>query len=290
MSIGIPLPRIDGHAKVTGAARYAAEFSLPGQLHAVPVNATAGLGRITAIHEEPVLALPGVVAVISHKNAPRLAYRSHKGSIDPAIGERVHMLQDDRVHFYGQAVALVLAETLDAAEQAAKALRIDYEAVRPLVDQTNPQARTIVPQSGAADTARGDADAGLAAAIQTVDAVYEIARENHNPMEPHATLAHWDGDQLTLWSKSQYVANEQAEIAAIFGLPPGKVRVICPFVGGAFGTSLRTWPHVTLAAMAAKMTERPVKLVLTRNVWSGRALQEVSATCQMRSCINVSGL
>ncbi|WP_439357055.1 xanthine dehydrogenase family protein molybdopterin-binding subunit [Bradyrhizobium sp. DASA03007] len=264
MSIGLSLPRVDGRAKVTGAARYAAEFSLPGQLHAVPVNAAVGLGRITAIHEEPVLALPGVVAVLSHKNAPRLAYRSHKGSIDPAIGERIHMLQDDRVHFYGQAVALVLAETLDTAEQAAKALRIDYEAVRPLVDQTNPQARTIVPQSGAAGTARGDADAGLAAAIQTVDAVYEIARENHNPMEPHATLAHWDGDQLTLWSKSQYVANEQAEITAIFGLPPGKVRVICPFVGGAFGTSLRTWPHVTLAAMAAKMTERPVKLVLTR--------------------------
>ncbi len=264
MSIGFPLPRVDGRAKVTGAARYAAETSLPGQLHAVPVNAAVGLGRITAIHEEPVLALPGVVTVISHKNAPRLPYRFHKGSIDPAAGERIHMLQDDRVHFYGQAVALVVAETLDAAEQAAKALRIDYEAIQPLVDQTSPQARTIVPQSGIADTVRGDADAGLSAAIKTVDAVYEIARENHTPMEPHATLAQWNGDQLTLWSKSQYVANEQAEIAAIFGLPLEKVRVICPFVGGAFGTSLRTWPHVTLAAIAAKMTKHPVKLVLTR--------------------------
>ena len=264
MTIGIPLPRVDGHAKVTGAARYAAEFSLPGQLHAVAVNSTVGLGRITAIHEEPVLALPGVVAVISHKNALRLAYHPHKGSIDPAIGERIHMLQDECIHFHGQAVALVLAETLDAAEHGAKALRIEYEAIQPIVDQTDSQVSKVAPKADGADTARGDADAGLAAAVESVDAIYEIARENHNPMEPHATLARWDGDQLTLWSKSQYVANEQAEIAAIFGLPLEKVRVICPFVGGAFGTSLRTWPHVVLAAIASMMSRRPVKLVLSR--------------------------
>ena len=97
-----------------------------------------------------------------------------------------------------------------------------------------------------------------------VDATYDIARENHNPMEPHATVAAWDGDRLTLWSKSQYVVNEQAEIAAIFGIPAENVQVICPFIGGAFGTSLRTWPHVTLAALAARQSRRPVKLVLTR--------------------------
>ena len=97
-----------------------------------------------------------------------------------------------------------------------------------------------------------------------VDATYGIARENHNPMEPHATVAAWDGDRLTLWSKSQYVVNEQAEIAAVFGIPAEDVQVICPFIGGAFGTSLRTWPHVTLAAMAAREAARPVKLVLTR--------------------------
>jgi xanthine dehydrogenase YagR molybdenum-binding subunit len=264
MTIGIAIPRVDGHAKVSGTARYSAEFNFPEQLHAVAVSSTIGVGRITAIHEESVLALPGIVAVISHKNAPRLAYRSHKGSIDPAIGERVHMLQDENVHFYGQAIALVLAETLDAAERGAKALRIEYEAARPLVDQTEPGAIILAPQAGGADSQRGDAAASLSAAVASVDATYDIARENHNPMEPHATLAHWENDRLTLWSKSQYVANEQAEIAAIFGLPLEKVRVICPFIGGAFGTSLRTWPHVTLAAMGAMITNRPVKLVLTR--------------------------
>ncbi len=94
--------------------------------------------------------------------------------------------------------------------------------------------------------------------------IYEIARENHNPMEPHATIAVWNGDRLTLWSKSQYLVNEQAEIAAVFDLPVDNVEVVCPFIGGAFGTSLRTWPHVTLAALAARHVGRPVKLVLTR--------------------------
>src|SRR5262249_135153 len=112
--------------------------------------------------------------------------------------------------------------------------------------------------------ARGDADQALSRARLMVDAAYEIARENHNPMEPHATIAAWTGERLTLWSKSQFVVNEQAEIAAIFGIAPENVQVICPFIGGAFGTSLRTWPHVTLAAIAARQVGRPVKLVLTR--------------------------
>ena len=115
-----------------------------------------------------------------------------------------------------------------------------------------------------ADTERGNANEAFAAAPVKIDAFYDTARENHNPMEPHATVAAWDGDRVRLWSKSQFIANEQAEIAAIFGLPAENVDVICPFIGGAFGTSLRTWPHVTLAALAARHVGRPVKLVLTR--------------------------
>lgn len=263
MIIGTPLARVDGRAKVTGAARYAAEFNRPGQLYAVTVTATIGLGRITSVGTDEVLALPGIVTVLSHLNAPKLPYAPHKGSIDPRTGERIHMLQDDKVRFNGQAVAVVVAESLEAAEHGALALNIGYDAHRPLIDQTDPAAVASPPQSGG-DTSRGDADAALASAAVTVDALHEIARENHNPMEPHATVAEWNGDRLTLWSKSQYVFNEQAEIAAIFGLPPENVQVVCPFIGGAFGTSLRTWPHVTLAAMAARVTGRPVKLALTR--------------------------
>ncbi|PWE79825.1 acylaldehyde oxidase [Bradyrhizobium sp. SUTN9-2] len=269
--IGQPLPRVDGRAKVTGSARYAADFNQPGQAYAVIVSATIGLGQVTGVDSAAVEKMPGVLAVLSHLNAPRLAYRPHKSYIDPATGERLHMLQDDHVRFHGQPVALVVAATIAQAERAAAALRLTYKAERPIIDSAGPEARPIVPEAGKqpdarlpADKARGSADKALADAPVKVDETYDIARENHNPMEPHATIASWNGDRLTLWSKSQFVVNEQAEIAAIFGLSPEKVTVICPFIGGAFGTSLRTWPHVTLAAMAARHVGRPVKLVLTR--------------------------
>ena len=266
-AIGKPLSRVDGRAKVTGSARYAAEFNQPGQLYAVIVSATAGLGRVVGIDAESVARLPGVRAVLSHLNTPRLAYRPHKGVIDPQAGERLHVLQDDRVRFYGQPVAVVVADTLDIAERAASALRISYSAQRPVTDAADPAARQVAPDPRGrvhADKSRGDAVAALRDAAVKVDATYDIARENHNPMEPHATVAAWTGDRLTLWSKSQYVVNERAEIAAVFGIPADNVQVVCPYIGGAFGTTLRTWPHVTLAALAARQVGRPVKLVLTR--------------------------
>lgn len=270
-AIGKPLPRIDGRAKVTGQARYAAEFNQKGQVYAVIVSATAGLGRIAAIEADEVARMPDIVAVITHQNAPRLVYRPHKSIIDPAIGERLHVLQDDKVRFHGQPVALIVAETLDQAEHASLALRISYESERPIVDPADPQWQPVVPEAGLApgshvraDLSRGDAEQALAEAAVKIDADYDVARENHNPMEPHAVIADWTGDKLTLWSKSQFVVNEQAEVAAIFGIPAENVTVVCPFIGGAFGTSLRTWPHVTLAAIAARQTRRPVKLVLTR--------------------------
>jgi xanthine dehydrogenase YagR molybdenum-binding subunit len=270
-AIGEPLARIDGRAKVTGAARYAAEFNQAGQAYAVIVSATVGLGRVQAIDSAEALRLPGVIAVIDHRNAPRLAYGPHSGFTDPAVGERLHVLQDEAVCFHGQPVAVVLAETLDRAEHAALALHVSYTAERPQLEPAGPGATLVVPEAATrpgvrirADKSRGDADGALARAPVKVDATYDLARENHNPMEPHATVAAWSGDKLTLWSKSQFVVNEQREIAAIFGIPVENVQVICPFVGGAFGTSLRTWPHVTLAAMAARHVGRPVKLVLTR--------------------------
>ncbi|KRD60570.1 xanthine dehydrogenase family protein molybdopterin-binding subunit [Ensifer sp. Root278] len=266
-TIGNPMTRVDGRAKVTGRARYAADFNQPGQLYAVIVSATVGLGRITGIQAAEVERMPGVVALITHRNAEKLAYLPHKAGIDPATGERLHVLQDDTVRFYGQPVALVVADTLDHAERAATALRVTYEARPPLVDPMDPKAESIVPDTRgrvSPDRARGDADKAVAGAPVTLDATYEMARENHNPMEPHATIAAWSGDRLTLWSKSQYLVNEQAEIAAVFGMPVENIEVICPFIGGAFGTSLRTWPHVTLAALAARQVGKPVKLVLTR--------------------------
>ena len=270
--IGQPLPRVDGRAKVTGEARYAADFNQPGQAYAVIVGATIGLGRIAYIGHDAVETMPGVLGVISHRNAPRLPYAPHRSYIDPPVGERLHVLQDDRIRFYGQPVAVVIAATLDAAERAAAALPIAYDhESRPVVDFDDPQAEPVAPTATRmpgvrvhAERARGDADQAFAEAPVTVDGTYDIARENHNPMEPHATIAAWQGERLTLWSKSQFVVNERAEIAAIFGMAPDDIEVICPYIGGAFGTSLRTWPHVTLAALAARQVGRPVKLVLSR--------------------------
>jgi xanthine dehydrogenase YagR molybdenum-binding subunit len=269
--IGKPLARVDGRAKVTGAARYAAEFNQPNQTYAVIVGSSVGRGHVTRVDAAAAIRLPGVIAVISHLNAPRLAYNPHKSGIDPASGERLHVLQDDQVRFYGQPVAVVVADTIDHAERAAAALQVSYAAERPIVEPHDPQAQPIVPDGRGrveADKTRGDPDAILAAAPVAVDVTLDIARQNHHPMEPHATVAAWSGDRLTLWSKSQFVANEQAEIAAIFGIPQENVQVICPFIGGAFGTSLRTWSHVTLAAIAARYVRRPVKLVLSRRQMS----------------------
>ncbi len=268
--IGQPHPRVDGRAKVTGGARYAADFNQPDQTYAVIVGASTGLGRIVEIDDRAARQLPGVLAVLTHLNMPKLAYGSHKGFIDPSYGERLHVMQDDRVRFYGQPVALVVAETQDHAEHAAHLVQIRYRSETPVCDPLDPRAEAIVPQEGrepgphAADQVRGDPDAALAAAPVSIDAAYDCPRQNHVPIEPNATIAAWDGDQLTLWSKSQFVVNEQAEMAAILGIPAANVRVVCPFIGGAFGTSLRTWPHVTLAAVAAREVGRPVKLVLSR--------------------------
>ncbi|WP_029585056.1 xanthine dehydrogenase family protein molybdopterin-binding subunit [Bradyrhizobium sp. URHD0069] len=265
--IGNPVLRVDGRAKVTGAARYAADFNQKNQLYAVIVGATVGLGRVTAIDVASVSRMPGVVAVISHLNAPKLAYGTHKGSIDPAVGERLHVLQDNQVRFFGQPIAVVVAESLDIAERAAAELKVSYSRQQPVIDPKDPKAQQVTPDPRGrvhADRSRGNADAAVASAPVKIDERYDTARENHNPMEPHATIAAWNGNRLTLWSKSQFVVNEQAEIAAIFGIPVQQVQVVCPFIGGAFGTSLRTWPHVTLAAIAARHVGRPVKLVLSR--------------------------
>jgi xanthine dehydrogenase YagR molybdenum-binding subunit len=269
-SIGTPLSRVDGRSKVTGAARYAAEFNQPGQTYAVMVSSSAGLGRIMAVDASAAMRLGGVIAILTHHNAPRLPYHAHRGFVDPAVGERLHVLQDDQIRFFGQPVAIAIATTLDAAEHAAAAVRVSYAAESPVTRMDAPGVSAIVPEAARkgsgrilADSLRGDPGAAPADAIR-VDASYVIAREHHNPMEPHATVASWEGDHLTLWSKSQFVVNEAAEIAAIFGLPERHVLVVCPFIGGAFGTSLRTWPHVTAAALAARHVGRPVKLVLSR--------------------------
>ena len=268
--IGQPVSRVDGRQKVTGAATYAAEFDQPGQAYGVIVRSTVANGRIASMESTAAQRASGVLAVLTHRNAPRLVYRPHKGLPDPATGERLHVLQDDRVNHQGQPIALVIAETLEQANHAATLVRVTYADEAGITDisrvvpieptqQKTDQGETRPPQ-----TRRGDPERALTTAEVKVEHTYVIPRENHNPIEMHATIAAWDGDRLTLWDKTQWVHNTADEIAAVFSIPEENIRVISPFVGGAFGSGLRTWPHVTLAALGARVTGRPVKVMLSR--------------------------
>jgi xanthine dehydrogenase YagR molybdenum-binding subunit len=268
--IGQPVSRVDGRQKVTGGATYAAEFGVPGLAHGVIVRSTVANGRIASIESAAAERGPGVVAVLTHRNAPKLAYRTHKALVDAAVGERLHVLQNDRVNHQGQPIALVIADTLEQANHAATLVDVTYAAETGITDisRAEPvlptQEKTDQGETPPAETRRGDPEGALAAAEVKVDETYVIPRENHNPIEMHATIAAWDRDRLTLWDKTQWVHNVADEIAAVFGIPAENIRVVSPFVGGAFGSGLRTWPHVTLAALGARVARRPVKLMLSR--------------------------
>jgi len=267
---GQPVSRVDGPEKVTGQATYAAEFRLRNMAYAALVTSGIAKGRIIAIDTEEAEASSGVIAVISHLNAPWLPYNplEQRPPVDPQAGERLHVFQDANVLFDGQPVAAVIAETQEQADTAATRVRIRYEAAAPVTTMDHARARSPsepVAKSGRpGEKGRGDAEAAFASAPLTIDLTCSHEREQHSAMEPHATIAEWDGDHLTLYDKTQWVDNVRTEISHVFGIPEDSIRVISPFVGGAFGSALRTWPHVTIAALAARMVGRAVRVELTR--------------------------
>jgi xanthine dehydrogenase YagR molybdenum-binding subunit len=269
---GEPLSRVDGVAKVTGAARYAAEFAPPDLAYGAIVQSTIAKGRITEIDTAAAEQAPGVLAVMTYRNAPKLPYQKPYPTppVDPEIGAQLPMLQDDLIRHNGQHIGVVVAETPEQATHAADLVRVAYEEepAATSVEAALPHAFPVTEGNEGSGTPagyrRGDPARALAEAPVTVDHTYVIARENHNPIELHATIAAWDGDRLTLYDKTQWPGNVRSYLALTFGIPEENVRVVSPFVGGAFGSALRTWPHVVLAAMAARQIARPVKIVLTR--------------------------
>lgn len=263
-SVGRPVDRVDGPAKVTGAARYAAEFAPADVTHAALVSSTVPRGRIALMETRAAEKAPGVRAVITHLNAPRLPYVpfDETPEVDPSVGSQLRVLQGPEVHFSGQPIAVVVADTLAQARHAAGLVRVTY-AVDEAATEFDAR-RGKPPEEDTAQTRRGAAVRALGVAPVTVDAVYVHPREHHNALEMHATVAAWEGDRLTLHDKTQWVQNDRAEIAHVFGIPEDHVRVISPYVGGAFGSALRTWPHVTIAALAARLVGQPVRLELTR--------------------------
>ncbi len=267
--IGAATPRIDGRAKVTGAARYGAEHNPDGLAHAVLVQSTIPAGWITAIDTARASHMPGVLAVFTHENAPRLA--AAKLFPQGGVAQGLTPLQDDRIRFTGQPVGVVVAETFEQATDAANQVKVSYKTAPFVADAAGPDARSIRtdelgPAGMLAPTVvRGDADRALASAPVIVDAEYTSPRQYHVTMEPHATVADWGAEGvLTVWEPTQWVSGAQATFAQWFELPVDKVRVVSPYIGGGFGSKANTQPHAALAAMAARELRRPVKLVLTR--------------------------
>ncbi|OEJ50220.1 xanthine dehydrogenase [Streptomyces agglomeratus] len=257
--LGTPAVRSEARDKVTGAARYAAEHSPPGCAYASPVPATVARGRVTAVHADEVLARPGVLAVLSHENAPRL-----KEPDDPILA----VLQNARVPHRGWYVALVVADTPEAAAEAAEALRIEYAAEEHDVRLTPAHPGLYTPDeanSGVpAVRERGDFDAAYPAAAVRVDATYTMSALHNHPMEPHASTARWDDGHLTVHDSSQGSTKVRDALAQVFGLEQRQITVVSEHVGGGFGSKGTPRPQVVLAAMAARHTGRPVKLALPR--------------------------
>jgi len=259
--IGAPVSRIDGRQKVLGAARYAADFAVPNPLYAHLVTSTIGLGRITGIQDADARSVPGVRAIYSHANP--LGLKS-----DGMFSTGGHAQQgwepfaEPDVKFYGETVAMVVADTILAAREAAKRLRFTYEAQEPAAgfgaEGLEPEELPDMAQTV------GDIDAAMQAAAQTLDVEYETAPNTHNAMELFATTAQWQGEELTVWVPSQWVEGFRAGLANELGISGDRIRVVSPYVGGGFGGKGSLFTFTPMVAAAAQRLGRPVKLYVTR--------------------------
>jgi xanthine dehydrogenase YagR molybdenum-binding subunit len=265
--IGPAIDRVDGRDKVTGRARYAVEHPLANAAHAVLIVSTIARGRVTAMDTSLAARVPGMLAIMTPMNAPRLR---PAGQSERSAKRELTLLQDDRVRYAGQPIGVVVAETLEDATEAATLVRVRYAPEPHEVTLERAAARLHTPKEAGrpdqpADERRGDVERGLAEAEVRIEHVYTTPFEAHNPMEPHATTAAWDGPRrLLLYDATQGVFGCRSRVAELLGLDPGDVRVLTPYLGGGFGSKGPTWSHVVLAAMAAREVRRPVKLALTR--------------------------
>jgi xanthine dehydrogenase YagR molybdenum-binding subunit len=270
--IGRGTPRVDGPLKVSGRAQYASDFRFPGMLYAVPVEATIANGRVVKLDTAVAEKMPGVRAIFHRDNIGKI-YRSVQGpGFEGIMDERRPPFEDDVVRYYGQYIALAVADTFETAKAAADAVRATYARETPNVDtdlKADDEPQVVATQFAPANrlqSQRGDADAAFAAAPVKLDQTYVTPAETHNPIELHATTAVWDGSALTLYEASQGVFNLQGVLAQMFGLPRENVRVITKFLGSGFGGKLWPWTHCPLAAAAARQLGKPVKLVLSRKM------------------------
>jgi xanthine dehydrogenase YagR molybdenum-binding subunit len=254
---GTPVDRIDGLLKVTGKATYATDYPVPKMSYAFLFKSRIAAGRITKLDSSAAEKSPGVLAVISHLNAPRL---NIKGGLRGGA-----LLQSPEIEFYGQHIGLVVAETFEQARHAATLVNVTYEETDRKTDFQKERKHAVPSkEKDKADAIRGEVGPAMRRAAFTVDEIYETPIEHHHPMEPHATIAVWEGEKLILYNGSQIINGAQSAAANTLQIKPENVRIVSPHIGGGFGSKGGQWANLVLAAVAAKMVSRPVHLALSR--------------------------
>ena len=270
--IGKPVDRKDGRLKVTGGAKYAAEFASNNVAYAFPVRSTIANGTITAFDLDDAQKAGGVLTIITPDNALRLKVPNPQELMKTGgmMGEDILPLQDKKVGYFGQYIAVVVAETYEQARAAAEMVKVAYAKQTPAIDLMKELPKGERPQKARGEEVQinpGKAASVIASSPVKIEQTYTTRTENHHPMEPHATIAQWDGaDKLMIYDATQGVKGVQGTTAYFLGLKPENVQIKCPFVGGGFGCKGSQWSHILMTAMAAKAVSRPVKLVLTRQM------------------------
>jgi xanthine dehydrogenase YagR molybdenum-binding subunit len=289
-NIGQPLTRREGLLKVTGQARYAADNHPPGMLHAVLAVSSIARGRVSFLDVAAAKAHPGVVEVMTPSNRPALA-QDPDAKLHPFMF-RMELLQNDKVRYANQSIAVVIAETLEAATEGAAMLspRYEVEPARIGLDAGDGFVPPAIGIGNPSEMRRGDVEAGLVAATRRIEATYETPIQYHNAMEPHAIVAAWDGDSLSIDTPSQGMAMAQGRIAGLFGILPEKIHIRSPFLGGGFGSKgLISGPQI-LGILAARMVGRPVKLVLRREHMYGPVGHRSPSRQRLRIGADAEGL
>ncbi len=282
--VGKPLDRVDGRLKVTGGARFAAEHVLENMAYAAPVFSTIAKGTVKSIDTSVAKSSEGVIAVITPQDMPRLKAPTLLNLMKPDkfAASNLPVFQDQRVHWNGQVVALVVAETHEQAQAAASLIHVEYAAEDPTLSFDGNKTKAVMPKEVMGEPAEikiGDAEKELAAAAVRIDAMYHTPYHNHSAIEPHASVAFWESDhKVLLFDSTQFVEGYKASLAHVFDLKPENIRVVAPFVGGGFGGKAGFWWNTVLAVAAAKIVKRPVKLALSREgvfrIVGGRTIAE----------------
>jgi Aerobic-type carbon monoxide dehydrogenase, large subunit CoxL/CutL homologs len=267
--IGLPVDRIEGHLKVTGKAAYAAEFSVNGLAYGFPVQSTIAAGEITAIDTSEAEKAAGVLKVITHLNAMKLGPRP-PATNQNRMTRANPVLQGTTITCYGQYIGFVVAETYEQARYAARLVKVTYRTEQAKIDFDENSKVAYKPEiinaNYPTETKWGNVEEGLKQAAVVVDEIYDTPIEHHHPMEPHASIAVFNGDQLTIYEATQMLAQTREAVANTFNIPPENIRVLSPYIGGGFGSKLQPREHLMLTVMAAKMLNRPVKTAITRQM------------------------